>query len=184
MKNKVRLLNRMDHQDHVNLVAKGIPSPGGVWADLGSGAGAFTLALAELIGPAGEIYSVDKDHAALRRQQSAMQRHFPAVTVHYRVADFERPLNLPPLDGAIMANALHFTRHKAHVIRLIRGYLKAGGRFLLVEYDIDRGNRWVPHPLSYSTWTELAQRSGFEHTELLATRPSRFLGRIYAAASW
>ena len=38
----------MDHNDHVLLLAKGIPTQGGVWADLGSGAGAFTLALADV----------------------------------------------------------------------------------------------------------------------------------------
>jgi hypothetical protein len=33
----------------------GVPEPGGVWADLGSGEGAFTLALADLLGPGGRI---------------------------------------------------------------------------------------------------------------------------------
>jgi ubiquinone/menaquinone biosynthesis C-methylase UbiE len=49
----------MNHADHVALLRAGVPGPGGVWADLGSGAGAFTLALADLIGPTGQIYSVD-----------------------------------------------------------------------------------------------------------------------------
>ena len=35
----------------------GVPGPGGRWADLGSGAGAFTLALADLVGPTGSIVS-------------------------------------------------------------------------------------------------------------------------------
>ena len=174
----------MDHQDHVNLLANGIATPGGIWADLGSGTGAFTLALADLIGPAGQIYSVDKDEGALRRQQAAMQNSFPAVAVHYHTADFSRPLELASLDGVVMANALHFVRHKEQIVRLVRSYLRPGGRFLLVEYDTDRGNPWVPHPLSYNTWADLARRSRFEHTERLAARPSRFLGQIYAAASW
>jgi len=38
----------MDHKDHVNLLRNGITNAGGVWADFGSGQGAFTLALAEL----------------------------------------------------------------------------------------------------------------------------------------
>ena len=57
----------MNHRDHVNLLRRGVPEPGGVWADLGSGAGAFTLALAELVGPGAEIYAVDKDRGALRQ---------------------------------------------------------------------------------------------------------------------
>jgi SAM-dependent methyltransferase len=101
-----------------------------------------------------------------------------------RAADFTKPLALPLLDGIVMANALHFLPRKEPTLRLIRSYLKADGRLLLVEYNTDRGNHWVPHPLSYSTWARLAEENGFVRTELLATRPSRFLGEIYAAVSY
>ena len=40
----------MNHTDHVNLLREGISEPGGVWAEFGSGSGAFTMALAELLG--------------------------------------------------------------------------------------------------------------------------------------
>ncbi len=56
----------MNHADHVRLLRGGVPAPGGVWADFGSGEGAFTLALADLLGTSGEIYSVDQDAGALR----------------------------------------------------------------------------------------------------------------------
>ena len=39
----------MDHADHLYLLKEGIPTPGGVWGEFGSGRGAFTQALAELI---------------------------------------------------------------------------------------------------------------------------------------
>lgn len=173
----------MNHTDHVHLLRGGVPGPGGVWADFGSGTGAFTLALAELIGPAGEIYSVDKDGGSLKAQERAMRQRFPNVSVHYLAADFNRPLELPPLDGALMANALHFERHKDSVLKSIHSHLKPGGGLILVEYDVDRGNIAVPHPLSYATWEALARHNGFEETRLLATRPSRFLGQIYSALS-
>jgi len=92
---------------------------GGTWADLGSGAGAFTLALADLIGPQGRIYSVDKDRGSLREQERAMRAYFPANTVEYIQADFTRPLNLPPLDGIVMANSLHFIRNKEPILQLV-----------------------------------------------------------------
>jgi ubiquinone/menaquinone biosynthesis C-methylase UbiE len=173
----------MDHQDHVNLLRAGVPGPGGVWADLGSGTGAFTLALAELLGPGGEIYSVDTDAAALRRQERSMRARFPQVAVHYRVADYCQPLALPLLDGVVMANSLHFQRERDHAVGLVQGYLRPGGRLILVEYDTDRGNPWVPCPLSYETWREVAQRNGLIGTTRLAKRPSRFLGHIYSALS-
>jgi hypothetical protein len=65
----------------------------------------------------------------------------------------------------------------------VRSYLRSSGRLILVEYDTDRGNPWVPYPLSYRTWEKLAGRNGFVSTALLRTRPSRFLGQIYSALS-
>jgi len=52
-----------------------------------------------------------------------------------------------------------------------------------VEYDSDHGNTWVPHPLSFETWSDLASETGFIETRKLATVPSRFLRRIYSALS-
>jgi SAM-dependent methyltransferase len=175
----------MNHADHVELLRGGVPAPGGVWADLGSGAGAFTLALAELVGPNAQLYSVDKDQATLRRQAENMRSRFPGALVVYRAADFTRPLDLPALDGVVMANALHFVKPglKLDVLKRIKGYLKPGGRLLLVEYNVDAGNLWVPYPLSYKSWLPLARLAGFASTGLLAIRPSSFLREIYSALS-
>ncbi|MBE3560697.1 MAG: class I SAM-dependent methyltransferase [Ktedonobacteraceae bacterium] len=176
----------MNHDDHIHLLRKGLPasrSPGAIWADLGSGEGAFTLALADLLGAGARIYSVDRDRRALIRQEQAMRAHFPAVDVSYIAADFTRPLDLSSLDGIVMANSLHFVRLKEPVLRLVLSYLRPGGRLLLVEYNADRGNPWVPYPFSYSTWEDLARQAGFASTRLLERRPSRFLGEIYSALS-
>ncbi|MDQ3870874.1 MAG: class I SAM-dependent methyltransferase, partial [Chloroflexota bacterium] len=86
----------MNHQDHVALLRGGVSGAGGTWADLGSGSGAFTLALAELIGPTGTIYSVDLDERSLEQQQEALRARFPGVAVRFLAADFRRPLPLPP----------------------------------------------------------------------------------------
>ena len=173
----------MNHDDHVSLLRDGIPAPGGVWADFGSGSGAFTLALADLVGAGADITSVDRDSGALARQAQAMRARFPGLSARYLVADFTQPLDLPPLDGIVIANALHFVRDKAPVIARLRGYLADGGRLILVEYDTDRGNQWVPYPLAFPTWQALSTQHGFARTTRLATRPSRFLGRIYSALS-
>src|SRR5262249_45321379 len=174
----------MEHEEHVQLLRGGVAEPGGIWADLGSGTRTFTLALADLLGPGGTIYSVDRDRAALHEQERALQARFPAVTVHPLMADFTNKLNLPPLDGVVMANSLHYVRDKGPVLALIRDYLKPAGRLLLVEYNADRGNPWVPHPLSYPTWERVARQAGYGETQLLARVPSRFLGEMYAAVSF
>lgn len=173
----------MNHADHIFLLRDGIPQPGGTWADFGAGAGAFTLALAELTGPESTIYAVDLRADALARNAAQMTARFPGVTLHTRTGDFTTPLDLPPLDGIVMANALHFVRDKRPALVRIRETLKPGGRLILVEYDTDRGNRWVPHPLSYATWERLAVQAGFTGTRRLAKRPSSFLGSFFSALS-
>lgn len=170
----------MDHADHVRLLRDGV-TRGGIWADLGAGTGAFTHALAELVGPGGEVIAVDRDTGALRDLQRAVRPG--GATVRTIVGDFTKPIGLPPLDGIVMANSLHFVEDKIPVLVLVRRALKPSGRLLLVEYDADRGNHWVPHPLSFETWRELADSNGFTRTRTLGSVPSRFLGRIYSALS-
>jgi SAM-dependent methyltransferase len=82
-----------------------------------------------------------------------------------------------------MANSLHFFKDTAAVLRQVRGLLKPGGMLLLVEYNADRGNTWVPYPLSFSTFKSLATAAGFEEPRLLATHASSFLREFYAASA-
>jgi len=170
----------VDHADHVRLLRGGV-TRGGTWADLGAGTGAFTLALSELVGPGGEVIAVDRDRGALRELERALRPGGAAVRT--LGADFTKPIDLPSLDGIVMANSLHFVRDKAPVLALAHRMLKPLGRLLLVEYDADKGNHWVPYPLSFETWRALADASGFSGTRKLASEPSRFLGRIFSAES-
>jgi ubiquinone/menaquinone biosynthesis C-methylase UbiE len=173
----------MNHADHVQLLKNGGIQTGRVWADLGSGAGAFTLALADLLGESGTIHSVDRDAGALREQARAMAAQFPKITLHQTAMDFTKPLDLPPLDGIVMANSLHFIQRKEPLLERLKALLRPNGRLILVEYNVDSGNPYVPYPLSYGTWEQLAKRCGFATTRLLATVPSRWLKEIYSAVS-
>ncbi len=234
----------MKHPDHVALLRAAQLPAGGTWADFGAGSGAFTLALRELVGPQAQIYAIDKDAERLGELQREHARRFGSTaSLHVIASDFARSLDLPPLDGALMANSLHFfkdadapsglplrsasgtrrppppnestgtsssTRLHAHtrprrecvgsgegregvasrrlgklsLLALIRGYLKPNGTLLLVEYNVDSGNMWVPYPLSFETWRKLAPQAGFSEPRLLATHPSRFLREFYSAVCY
>lgn len=174
----------MNHADHVRLLSGGIPAQGGLWGDFGSGTGAFTLALADLIGSTGIIYSIDRDRNALAQQEQTMRERFPQVALHTLVADFSHPVQIPSLDGIVMANALHFLRDKDRTVQLLKSYLKPSGRLVLVEYNVDSGNLWVPHPISFTSWQAIAKRNGFAETKLIGTQPSRFLKEIFSAVSF
>lgn len=176
----------MQHQDHVRLIADGVGSgSGGVWADFGAGSGAFTLALRDVAGSDVTIIAVDRDSADLRRLGEAMERRFPGTHLHLLAADFTRPLDLPPLAGIVAANAIHYVpwREQIALLHRWRDYLAPEGRLIVVEYDTDRGNRWVPYPLSFTKLESVAPAAGFAPPVLLATVPSRFLGRMYAAVT-
>lgn len=183
----------MEHTDHLNLLRPaGLPQ-GGTYADFGAGDGAFTLVLRELAGPDAVIYAVDRDGAALRRLKKDYIARFGSTdNLILLPNDFSRPLDastgsaqrLPPLDGIVMANSLHYFRDKEMILRHVRGFLKPGGVLLLVEYNVDEGNLWVPYPLSFETFRTLAPRAGFGEPRLLAKAPSSFLKEFYSAAAY
>ena len=175
-------IHPMNHSDHVDLLRPAGLPPGASFADMGAGSGAFTLALRELLGPDAPIYAVDRNRGHLRSLEQAYRSRFgSARNLHLTPADFSRPLDLPPLDGILMANSLHFFRNKEKILRHVASFLKPGGMLLLVEYNVDRGNPWVPHPLSFESFGTLAPKAGFSEPRLLAKKPSSFLREFYSA---
>jgi SAM-dependent methyltransferase len=175
----------MDHTDHVNLLRPANLTPGGTWADLGAGSGAFTLALRELVGVDAGIYAVDRDKARLGELERAWRGRFGETAgLHLLPGDFTRRLDLPALDGLLMANSLHFYKDKVSLLRHAGGWLKPGGRLLLVEYAVDAGNMWVPYPCSFEKFQALALEAGYRAPRQLATHPSSFLRGFYSAIAF
>jgi ubiquinone/menaquinone biosynthesis C-methylase UbiE len=182
----------MDHNDHVNLL-RPANLVQGIYADFGAGSGAFTLALRELVGRDSTIYAVDKDRASLNQLDSAHRARFNSTrNLILLPNDFSRPLDastgsaqrLPPLDGIVMANSLHFFKDKEKILRHVRGFLKPNGVLLIVEYNVDSGNMWVPYPLTFEIYAKLTPRVGFTEPRLLAKTPSRFLREFYSAVAY
>ena len=177
----------MNHADHVQLIETGIErNRGGVWADFGAGSGAFTLALRDIAGPYASIIAIDRDAASLETLRATMSRRYPGTRLRLLQADIASRLTLPPLDGIIAANAIHYIPKQNHEVLLQqwKEYLQPEGRLIVVEYDADTGNSWVPYPMSYTTFQELARAAGLTEPVLLAMRQSRWLAPIYAALTF
>lgn len=137
----------------------------GVWADLGSGSGVFTRALASLLPDGSRIIAVDTDGHALAQ--------IPREdTISTLTADFTQPLSLPVLNGILMANSIHYVNDKISFLRKARQYLQPGGYLLMVEYDMVKGNPWVPYPIGFSAMQELLSRLGFSVPEKIGERRS------------
>ena len=175
----------MDHKDHVNLLRPAELKPGGSWADLGAGSGAFTFALRELIGSTANIFAVDKDRTSLNELERGYRARFgDSQNLKLIAGDFTRVLDLPAFDGILMANSLHFFKNKEKVLRHVHSLLKPNGILLMVEYNVDSGNMWVPYPFSFETYRKLATRASFAEPRLLATIPSRVLREFYSAVAY
>ena len=163
----------MTHQDAVTLL-QNIPVPGETWADLGAGSGTFTHALSELLGPNGRVLAVDRNAGALRQIAKASPG---AAVIEMLHADFAEALALPALDGLLLANSLHFVRQQVPVLRHLAGFLKPGGKALLLEYDTPRASPWNPHPLPFARLSQVVAASGLGELRELSRRPSAFGGR-------
>jgi ubiquinone/menaquinone biosynthesis C-methylase UbiE len=171
----------MTHEEHVNLIKKAITEKGGTWADFGSGDGAFTLALRDLAGPMVRIFSIDKEESRLQIQENAFEKMFSSFDVRFIQKDFTNQINLPQLDGIIMANSLHYVKEQVAFLTKIRDFLKPNGKLVLVEYNTDEGNQWVPYPVSYSKFEEIAEQGGFIDTKLLEKIPSTYWNEMYSS---
>lgn len=152
------------------------PNPA-LWADLGCGTGLFTYALAALLTNPARIYAIDKKPVSLQKQTAPDQ-----VTIVEQQLDFvNTALNLPVLDGILMANSLHFVSDKTTLIHQLSRSLKDDGGFLIVEYDTDIPNPWVPYPVSYDSLTKLFRATGFSDVTWINERPSLYgQARLYA----
>ena len=174
----------MDRAEMIELIRGGVPRAGGVWADLGAGTGNFTWALRELLGAQGVIYAVDRDGKAIRAQRELFAEADPGAAIIPIQADITQPLDLPPLNGALLANALHFIRDQAAALALIAGYLRPGGHVLIVEYDLDEPLRWVPFPVPFARFQALAVGAGLRAVARVGSRVSPSSGiAMYAAVA-
>jgi ubiquinone/menaquinone biosynthesis C-methylase UbiE len=174
----------VDQREMVALIRGGVAEQGGVWADLGAGTGNFTWALAELLGPSATIYAIDRDARAVEAQRGRLKTDPPAATVLPRQGDVLRPLELPPLDGVLLANLLHFVRDQVGLLRQLRSVVRPGGSLLVVEYEQRFPIPWVPYPLPVARLAAVVTEAGFTQAVQVGERRSPSSGRVlYAAAA-
>lgn len=156
---------------------------GEAWADLGAGGGVFTRALAKLVGAHGQVVAVDADERALAGLTRWARTAEGGPKIAIISADIARPFALPLVDGVVMANVLHFVRDPAEVLGRIAGRLRPGGRLVLIEYEGWRPSPWVPYPVSFARFAELAAGAGLAGPRIAATRPSAYGGELYVAVA-
>ena len=158
---------------HPSLAA----APSQTWADLGSGDGTFTVALASHLPAGSVVHAIDIDARAL----ADIDPPRSGATIVTHVGDFtEFPWPFSDLDGVLMANSLHYVRDQHEFLRRVVSQLRRR-RLLLVEYDTDRANAWVPYPVNSTAAIALAGDVGLRRATPLGRRRSVYRrAEIYA----
>lgn len=177
----VDVASRVHLEDAVALIKSSVAGRDGVWADLGAGRGTFTRALVEILGAQSRVIAVDRDAATVGELETwAGESAANVVAVR---GDFTEALTLPetPLEGMLLANALHFVKDQAKVLLRLTQLLRPGGRVVLVEYDRRAASRWVPYPIAIASLQQLAVAAGLGKFTVSESRPSNYEGIIYAA---
>lgn len=146
------------------------------WADLGCGSGVFTQILAEVLPSGSNIFAVDQTPQKLA---DIMGNN---VSVSFQLADFQADqLELNSLDGILMANSFHYVRDKELLIKNLEYIFKAKGQFLIVEYDTNEANAWVPFPITFEKCKLLFNNLGYRSIKRLNDTKSIYGGVMYAA---
>ena len=150
-----------------------------LWLDLGCGAGLFTLALASNLPAGSKIIAIDKDEKALRKIPATRND----IIIETMAADFiYNSLDVKEVDGILMANSLHYVKDKELLLKKLISSMKANGVFLIVEYDRQKGNQWVPYPLTIDGAKALFKSLDYSRFHVLNKRPSVFGGYFMYAA--
>lgn len=177
--NSFRFIN-MELNTAIALIEKGVSknTEKEVWADLGAGHGLFTRALATLLPMGSTLLAVDKDAKSLRTIEISDDIILEKIQLDFNT----EILDTEQLNGILMANFLHYINDKKSFLLGIKKKLKAYGRIILVEYERDKANPWVPYPINYISLQKLSEDCGFGSIHKIGEVPSRYQqGTIYSA---
>lgn len=166
----------MQLQEALSLIQHTVPQHVTAWTDLGCGDGLFTNALSRLLHEGSLIYAVDKNNRTLNNVIVKQGILLKTLALNF-VSD---ALPFKNLSGSLMANAFHFVKEKHAFIAKLFNCLGEDGYLIIVEYDTDIANAWVPYPISFNNLKKFFETYNYT-TEKLNTIVSRYSGNIYSA---
>ena len=108
--------------------------PSDVVADLGAGTGLFSLPLAKAV-PSGRVYAVELDEGFLAQIRGKAKTENVANVVPVLGKFTDPSLPARDVDLAFFHDVLHHVENRAAYLKSVAGYLKPGGRIVVIEFN-------------------------------------------------
>jgi len=135
----------------IQFLQPAIPKQKGIWADIGAGTGIFTQALDQLLVKGSTIYALDTN------VQSLNNLVLENTELQVMQQDFNQRMDLPMLDGLIMANALHYSSTPLETLQPLIEFLKPDGLLIFIEYELNTPRPpWIPYPIPFDKFKKIA----------------------------
>ena len=118
--------------------------PGDIVADVGSGAGAFTVAFAKAVAPNGIVYAVDIDQKMLDHVANKA-KEMGLTNVRTVLGEYTDPkLPVTNVDVAFYHRVLHMIEKRQEHVTNTAKYLKPDGKIVVIDKNrVDSPNSWM-----------------------------------------
>lgn len=111
--------------------------PGDVVADLGAGSGVFAFPMAKAVAPGGRVYAVELDEGFLTRMRAKARTENISNVVPVMGKFTDPALPARDVDVAFFHDVLHHVQDRAAYLKSVAGYVKPGGRIVVIDLNAD-----------------------------------------------
>ena len=121
-------------------------SPGMTVAEIGAGAGAMTLQMADSLGSMSRVYATELNPERLDQIREVVQDAGLAHVTILEAGKAETNLPAECCDAIFMSKVYHHFTDPEAINRSLYDSLKPGGALAVIDFEPDVWNFWLPHP--------------------------------------
>lgn len=125
------------------VLAKLELKPGDIVADIGSGAGGFSIPMAKAIAPNGTLYAVDIDQEMLD-YVTAKAKKEGLTNIVTILGEYDDPkLPVKNVNVAFFHRVLHMIEHRQTYVNATAKYMAPDGKIVIIDKNRDDSENWM-----------------------------------------